>query len=371
MFGGVSAEHEVSIITGLQVLENIDRVEYEPHAIYVTKKGEFSYLGQIKNRKQFKQDIIQLVTFGKDKKGGFVQTSEILSRKIYPYTVYLAFHGGLGESGNIQGMLDCFSIPYTSSSLQSSAITMNKSLTKKVVTEYGVSTVPGVSYFSHDIRNKSGEIAKEVIQKLHLPVIIKPVHLGSSIGIKIAKTQVELEKALLECAFIDSEILVEKLLVDFVEFNCSVRLINGKLETSEIEKPFSKDEILSFADKYERGGKKVGGDAGMASLQRELPAKIDRELKNLIQDTAKQAFVACCCKGMVRIDFMYSADKKLYLTEINPIPGSVAFYLWEAAGITFKNQITDLVEQSVKDFHETAGMQLDYKSGIVNKFVNS
>ena len=127
------------------------------------------------------------------------------------------------------------------------------------------------------------------------------MHFGSSIGIKVARTSVELEKYLLEAAFIDREILVEKYLTNFSEYNCAVRLIDGKLEVSEIERPLSHDEILSFADKYQRGSKKTGGSpahqagGGMASLQRELPAKISPTLKTEIESAAKKAFIACRC----------------------------------------------------------------------------
>jgi len=150
-----------------------------------------------------------------------------------------------------------------------------------------------------------------------------------------------------------------------------VRAVNGTIETSEIERPVSKDEILSFADKYQRGAKKTGGASGMASLNRELPAKIDEKTQRAIQDMAKKIFVACACKGMVRIDFMLTADKELFLTEVNPIPGSMAFYLWEASGIPFKQQISDLIEQAVRDETQTASTHLDYETDIIEKFVGT
>jgi D-alanine-D-alanine ligase len=372
LFGGVSAEHEVSVITGLQVVESVDRTQYEPYTIYITKKGEMLYLRGLENRGGFFTVPRKPVTFGRDTRGGYAQISGgALSRseKIYPYAAYMAFHGGTGESGPMQGLLEAAGIPFTSSGQESSVVTMNKQLTRWAAEAAGIPVAPGMSVFAAEIQKDVAAVAAAIAAKLSLPVIIKPVHLGSSIGLNIARTDVELQKFLLEAAFIDNEILIEKYLTLAAEYNCSVRAVNGTIETSEIERPVSKDEILSFADKYQRGAKKTGGGAdGMASLNRELPAKIDEALQHAIQMAARKIFVACACKGMVRIDFMLTADKELYLTEVNPIPGSMAFYLWEASGIPFKQQISDLLEQSVRDEAQAAATHLDYETDIIEKF---
>lgn len=370
MFGGISPEHEVSVISGLQIVENIDRTKYLPHVLYITKKGEFSYVGDIKGRKEFLKKRRDVATFGRDEKGGYIQLSGIFGQKIYAKIAYLAFHGGLGEGGAVQGMLETFGIPFTSTDQEGAVITMNKQLTKDVLATVGIETVTGICFSSFDMKSSYESAAKQAIKKLKLPVIVKPVHLGSSIGIHVAHTEVELQKYLLEASFLDSEILVEKFLSKFVEYNCSVRSINGKLEASEVERPIAKDEILSFADKYKRGAKKTGG-SGMASLDRELPAKISTKLRDTIQDLAKKAFAACRCKGMVRVDFMATEKGELFLTEINPIPGSLAFYLWEATGIAFKQQITDVLEQAVIDAQTKRKTELDYSTDIVEKFVKS
>lgn len=368
LFGGVSAEHEVSVITGLQVLEQIDRKAYEPYALYLTKQGVFKYQN-IKKRKDFNLNGGTTVTFGKDENGAFFSEGKAFGKKVYLDACYLAFHGGNGESGQVQGFLETLGIPYTSPDVEASVITMNKVLTKQVLTDNGINVVSGVSVFSSDIKDDIDKVVAKIKKETSFPVIVKPVHLGSSIGINIAKKEVELKKYLLEASHVDSEILVEKLLTNFVEYNCAVRMKGSDIETSEIERPINKDEILSFADKYQRGGNKK--QSGMASLNRELPAKISKILKDRIEETAKKAFVACRCKGMVRIDFMAVSSGKIYLTEINPIPGSMAFYLWEASGITFTQQISDLIEQSVLDWHDKSSLNLNYDSDIVEKFVNS
>ncbi len=368
MFGGVSAEHEVSIITGLQVLEKINRDDYKPHAIYIDKNGDILYLGDIKKRSQFLQNRRVNAVFGHDKDGGFLKTDATFGRKIYPACAYLAFHGGTGESGQIQGFLDALGIPYTSANVESSAISMNKYLTKKVLAENGIPTIKALSFTSEEVSENVKNVSGKITSEIKLPLILKPVHLGSSIGIEIVKNKIELEKKLLELSRIDSEIMIEKFEDDFFELNCSVRKVNNKIETSEIEKPVSRDQILSFSDKYERGGKKQS--EGMASLSREVPAKVSNLLSNEIKDYSKKIYEILKCRGVVRIDFMVCPKNKVYLVEVNPIPGSMAFYLWEAKGVSFKKQISDLINETINDF-KNQNKTLEYSTDIVEKFIGS
>lgn len=365
LFGGVSAEHEVSVISGLQVVENIDRSLYIPYAIKLTKDGLFEYFNGLNDKKDYAKIKPQLVIFGRDTKGSFFQVQGLLKEKTYIDAAYLAFHGGNGESGQVQGYLETLGVPYTSPGVESSAVSMNKEMTKELLSAHNIHTVDGQSISDEAIKSDVDKVIKNL--KIKLPIIIKPAHLGSSIGINIAKNKVELKKYLLEASHVDSEILVERLVSNFEEFNISVRKIGKDIETSEIEKPLSTDEILSFADKYERGGKKTGG---MASLSRELPANINKTLASRLNEMAIQVFRIMRAKGVVRIDFMVTA-KDIYVTEVNPIPGSMSFYLWEASGISFKQQISDLIEQGILDHNKLVSKRLTYKSDIVEKFINS
>lgn len=362
LFGGESAEHEVSVISGIQIIENIDRKLFTPFAIKLNKNGLFEYYEGLAKRQDYLRTKPQIINFGKDEKGTYFQAYGLLKEKIHIDVAYLAFHGGNGESGQLQGFLETLGLPYTSPGVEASAISMNKVITKQVLASYNIPTVPGVSVCDEDIKK---DVDKVVIN-VKLPVIIKPAHLGSSIGINIAKTIVELKKYLLDAAHYDSEILVEKLITNFNEYNISVRSIGDEIQISEVEKPVSQDEILSFADKYQRGGKKSGG---MASLNRELPAKISKDLEKTLKDLAIEVFKAIRAKGMVRIDFMVSG-KDIYVTEVNPIPGSMSYYLWEASGVSFKEQITDLINQALRDNEKRVSKRLDYKTDIVEKFVN-
>jgi len=369
LFGGVSAEHEVSIITGIQVATKIDREKYEPLVVYATNDRLFQFYPGFTNKKDFFRIHPKLVFFGRDTQGAFIQQQGYFAPKTYFDVAYLAFHGGEGESGPMQGLMQVLGVPFTSSDCESSVVTMNKALTKKVLAQAGLPVIEGMAILTKDIKTNLEQITTEIITKLSLPVIIKPVHLGSSIGIKIAKTEIELQKFLSETSFLDDEVVVEKLLTNFVEYNCSVRQYRGKLQASPIEKPIGRDEILSFADKYERGGKQSSGEGGMAELNRELPAKIPQELANYLQQTAIQAYQACKCNGVVRIDFIHTQDGQTFITEINPIPGSMAFYLWEADGVSFTEQISAAIEQAFENFEVRESRRLKYETNIVEKFI--
>ncbi len=226
LFGGVSAEHEVSVITGLQVVEHMDREHYLPLAVYVDKEGAMFHLQGLADRHGFFAAPRRPVAFGRDAKGGFMEVGGGLRRrKIYPYAAYLAFHGGKGESGPAQGLLDSMGIPFTSSGLEASAVTMNKRLTRQVAEAVGIPVAPGIALFAAEARHDAAAAAAKITRTIPLPVIVKPVHLGSSIGLAIARTDVELQKCLLQAAFADHEILVEKLMPLAAEYNCAVRAV--------------------------------------------------------------------------------------------------------------------------------------------------
>jgi D-alanine-D-alanine ligase len=366
-FGGASPEHEVSVITGLQVFENIDRNQYNPIPIYVSPKGKFLKLNSIKNRKDFSINSKSDVFFGFEEKTQKAYFFSKNSNKKYIYSAVNTLHGGNGESGQMAGFFESNFIPYTSSNVESSVICMNKTFSKKTVSENGIPVLKSLSFLSTEIRDNIKNIVSNIIKEIGIPIIIKPAHLGSSIGIKIAKTPIGLELGLLEASYLDTEIMVEEYLQDILEFNCSVRKIKGKIIVSEIEKPISKEDILSFSEKYEKGGKKVTG--GMASLSRELPANIPTEKYKEIQNFSSKIYKICKCKGVVRIDFIQSNTGDIFFNEINPIPGSMAFYLWEVMGIPFRQQLSELIEESVHEYKVSKTINYIHKTDIIKNFI--
>ena len=262
-------------------------------------------------------------------------------------------------------------IPTTSSFTEGSVIAQNKIITKEVLSHYEIDTLKGWRIEStkvlKDYESETKKLSKE--EDFTFPLILKPAHLGSSIGVTVVHNITELQKSLLELSHLDSEILIEKYIENFREFNCSVRRVNNKIVASPVEKPISKNEILNFADKYQSGEKSKA--SGMAGLSREIPAKIESKLSEKIQSLSKKIYKTCRCKGLVRIDFIVTQDNDIYLMEINSIPGSMSYYLWEAEGITFKEQITESIEQAELDYQEKVSKNLSYDTDIVKKFINS
>jgi D-alanine-D-alanine ligase len=247
---------------------------------------------------------------------------------------------------------------------------MNKAITKEIFTAYKLPTLPYFSVKSSECENDVSEVVANIKKNIGLPVVVKAVHIGSTIAVKTARTEIELKKALLILSNLDRELLAEKMLENFTEYNISVRKVGTTIETSVIERPIKQDELLSFKDKYERGSKTKS--SGMASLDRELPAKINQTLENEIIDTAKKAYLATRCSGTVRIDFMLNNDTtKLVITEINAIPGAIAFFLWEAAGISFREQITGSIEQSFIEQKDKDLLKFQYETDILVKLFNS
>ncbi len=370
-FGGKSAEHEVSIITGLQVVENIDRDKFNPHIIYIHKNGLFDYKGQLTSRKDFQTKMTKNVIFGSDKDGGFIEHKNTLGRnKVYIDAAYLALHGGTGEDGTMQGFLQALGIPHTSPSHESSIIAMNKCFTKLLLHSDNLPTLTSDSIKRSDL-NEIDKKIQDLVDTLSLPLIVKPAHLGSSIGIEVAHTRIDLEKAIRSALLIDDSALIEPYIESFTEYNISIRSDGDFIQTSPIEKPLSDGEILSFDDKYnsENGGKKTAAK-GMASLIREIPADISNDISDLIKKKAIQAYKTVGAKGVVRIDFMIDHKKpsEPFITEINAIPGSMSFYLWEASGEDFPSQISHTIEDTLKQ-NKKSNPQLDYKTDIVEKFI--
>lgn len=208
----------------------------------------------------------------------------------------------------------------------------------------------------------SGSIKIE--KKISYPVIVKPVNLGSSVGIKVAKDREELREALEYAFTFGPKVLVERAIMNLREINCAVLGDYEEAQASECEEPISSDEILSYEDKYVAGGK--GGSEGMRTAKRELPAKLTPEKREEIRELAVKTFRTLGCNGVSRIDFMIDKDtNQVYVNEINPIPGSLAFYLWEALGKPYAALLDDMVKLALKREREEQSMLTSFDTNIL------
>ena len=287
------------------------------------------------------------------------QRTEIAAR-IDAYIIVM--HGLNGEDGTLQGLMELINVPYTSTGVAGSALGMDKIMMKQFFQGAGLPVLPGLSFTRSSFSVDRETVLNKVEQELGFPVFVKPANLGSSIGVSRADDKESLSDSL-ELAFeYDRRVLVEKGLDKPIELNCSVMGYDDTVEASPIEMPLNNDEFLDFKDKYLASG----GSKGMASLHRVLPAPIEDDLKNEIQEMSRNIFRMLDCKGVVRIDYMFDKhSEKLYITEINTIPGSLAFYLWENAGIPYSTLIDRMIVFAEKAHADKNQSNYAYSSDIL------
>lgn len=342
-YGGRSYEHDISIITAIQVMTYIDSKKYRIIPVYMKDGMLFS----LKNPQKFGSYI----DFSKAKRFEFADNGlKFGLKKIHIDCALLCTHGGEGENGILQAILEYYRIPHTTSDSSMSAVGMNKLISKAVFNAMNVDTVPGAS----------GDDS-EAITKLGYPLIVKPVSLGSSIGIEIAHNKKELTDAILVSKHFDENLLIEKALEKRIELNCAAVKCKDCIIISAIEKPVTWREYLSFTDKYNTSGKE--------RAEKELPAKITAELKEKIENTTRKIYKAMNLFGVVRMDYLYSIDeKKLYINEINTIPGSLSYYLFSEIGLTFTKLIDLLIDEGIG-----RGIQknISYTTDILKQYIST
>jgi len=369
VFGGRSVEHEVSIISAQQVIKGLDKDKYYPVPIYISKEGAFYTGDSLREVTHFK-DIKKLlaecsrVIFAKDENNNRVNLIKyplsFLPKKLATVDVmFPVLHGSHGEDGKIQGLFETLDVPYVGCNVLSSAITMDKIMTKKVLETHGIPVVDSVWFYSRRCATDLDSVIKEIENKLRYPVIIKPADVGSSIGIGKAANVEELKDALDLARCFSDKILVEKMLVGFREINCSVLGDQSEAKASVCEEPITGNDILTYQDKYMSGGSK-----GMSGARRIIPAEIPAELAANIKSMSMEAFSILGCCGVIRIDFLL-ADNKIYINEVNTIPGSLAFYLWSEIGITFDQLLEELILLGLKRAREKRNIIFTQDSNLL------
>lgn len=372
-FGGKSVEHEVSVISGLQAYRSFDRDKYEPVPIYITKDNEFytgEAVGEISNYK----DIPALLK--KSIRVFFMYDQKRLKLIRYPVKkignstvaqIDVAFpvvHGANVEDGSLQGFLRHYDIPLVGCDVAASAVTMDKYVMKTVLKDNDIPVLDCVMLNVREYERDEDAAYAKVEAKNVYPVIVKPVNLGSSVGIRIARDRAELGEALEYAFTFGARVLVEHAITNLREINCAVLGDYEQAQASECEEPISSDEILSYEDKYVAGGK--GGSEGMRTARRELPADLTSEKREEIRQMAVKTFQTLNCNGVSRIDFMIDKDTdQVYVNEINPIPGSLAFYLWEALGKSYSELLDDMVKLALKREREEKSMLTSFDSNIL------
>ncbi|MEK7198213.1 MAG: D-alanine--D-alanine ligase family protein [Patescibacteria group bacterium] len=372
VFGGRSVEHEVSILTAMQVFENINREKYDIIPVYIDKNGRWfvdEKLGMIDSFRNLKLKEINAPEYFfavSPSVKSLLPKSTIKSffNKISADIYFPVIHGTYGEDGTLQGMLEMANVPYAGSGVTGSAVGMDKIIQKAVFKDAGLSVVKYVWFLKSEWQDNKVKIIENIEKTLGYPVFVKPANLGSSIAINKASGLKELEWAIEVASSFDRRIIVEEGKEGIIEINCSVIGNNNELTASVCEQPIKSDQMLTYEDKYLKGGK----IKGMAGLSRFVPAPINEELTKKIQDMAKRAFKAVDAAGISRVDFMIKSDTEdLWITEINTLPGSLSFYLWEKSGISFSELLDKLISLGFERHKERQSLTFSYDSDLISK----
>lgn len=397
-FGGKSVEHEVSIITMHQAIDSLNPEKYEVVPIYIAKDGIMYTGDDLLDLYSFRDmDVLlkrcyKVAVVKTEKEVQVVRCPATLFGKNVINTIDVAFpivHGTNCEDGTMAGFLNLLDLPYVGPDIMGSSIGMDKIMQKKVLRGSGLPVVDFVDFYAMDYIKDEEKILKEIEEKLEYPVIVKPGNLGSSVGIKKANNKAELEEAIDFAMEFADRVIIEQAVTDLKEINCAVIGNLSDSETSICEEPIFTDEILSYADKYIGDGKTKGGTigggksgavktAGMKSggktggssdgnfANKKIPADISKEKSEEIQELTKAAFKTLGCSGFSRVDFlMDNKTGKVYINEINTIPGALSFYLWEASGKSFEEKLDQAIDIALKRYRERQGLTFSYDQNIL------
>lgn len=380
VFGGRSVEHDVSIVTAHQVMAVLEG-RHEVVPIYVTREGEWLSADGLNDLDVYKTKrwtevgepcfLPPVPSVG----GLFFPGGRLKgSRTVKLDVIIPAIHGTYGEDGTLQGLLELADIPYAGSGVVGSAVGMDKPAMKAVFKAAGLPVLDHILVHTDRLESDYEQVLDDVEERIGYPAFVKPSRLGSSVGIGKGADREGLREALEVARRYDSRILVEPAAEGCIEINCSV--IGGpglEPQASVCEQPVAWEEFLSFSDKYMRGGKSDGSDPGskaegMAGQDRRIPAPISDELTKTVQDNALRAFEAVDAAGVARIDaFVKESSGETWVMEINTVPGSLSFYLWEHSDLGFETLMDDLIEGALAAHRAKGELMFSFDSGMLDK----
>lgn len=382
-FGGESVEHEVSIISAHQAIAALDTDRYNVIPVYVAKNRKL-YVGEalndianFRNLNTLIDSCTQVTIVLEDNQVVIKPVKASLFSRKDLGTIDVAIpvmHGTNGEDGTIQGFFEMLKLPYAGCDLYGAAVGQDKVLQKHILADNDLPITNWFWCYGTDIDEDRQAVLRKV-HKLIYPVILKPARTGSSVGISIAHNDEEYLECFEEARRYDEKIITEKVVKPMIELNCSVLGDGADARASVIEQvgSVSGDELLSYKDKYQGGGKgsksSSSKSAGMASTARIVPAPISKEQTEYIQSLALKTFRVLGSAGVCRIDFMMDAEtKKVYVNEINTIPGSLAFYLWKEEGMSFTQLMDALVQQALDRERRRSRMTFSYDTNLLSTY---
>lgn len=372
IFGGKSAEHDVSIITAhTPIIESLlASKEYDVWPIYITKEGKWYADKAMNDMAFFKRPDYESVLKNQKhvsisfEKGFEIVWPGIFGKRVKFDLVFPSMHGTYGEDGSLQGLLRMAGVPFVGCDLFASAVSMDKVLTKQVLAAEGIPVVPYV-WFTRFEWGRYADAFKARIRGLSYPLFVKPVHLGSSIGISRVKNEEELLRAIEVALHYDDKVLVEEGVQDLIEITLPI-MGNDEARTAECERPLNKTEFFDFKDKYLSGGKK--GSSGANSEYSEVPAHIGERLTNAVKDMGVHVYRTLGCQGLARVDFLIDKSRdKIFVNEVNTLPGSLYHHNWKKAGVSNMELVVGLIRLAEERAEEQKKTTLTFQSDILKK----
>jgi len=351
-FGSRSTEHDISIITAQLIISGLKGLGYPVVPVYLTKKGEWMIdeaLGELKRftdptkiveeNNVYKEYFLDLEnSHGKLvlKKKGFSGKTVIID------IAFPALHGPYGEDGIIHGIFEMFDVPYVGCDVASSSLAMDKALTKQICQANGIPITKYVYFYKNEWQENKEMLLNLIAKKLTWPLFVKPVHLGSSIGITKVKNKkgTDLEDAIDVALYYDNKVLVEEGVENVMDATCCI-VGNKELQASALQESAFQSDLFDFNEKYLKEG---GSQLGKSKSGIVIPARVSDMMMRKIQQMAKEVYRALGCSGISRVDFLLNKKtNELFVAEVNPLPGTLYHHLWKASGVEFDELLRLLI----------------------------
>ncbi len=371
-FGSRSPEHDVSIITGTLITKGLEQLGHKVVPVYISKEGVWhvgELLGDLSFYKQisWQNKLSSYANYAIDTnspKGKLVLTKSGLKKKSFSIDLaFPAFHGLNGEDGTIQGLFEIFNVPYVGCDVLSSAITMDKVLTKELYQKYDIPTTK-FTHFTGSRWEKDRPFILKELGDLNMPVFVKPARLGSSIGITRAANEKEMVFAIEVALHYDDKVLVEEAVPNLMDITCAI-LGNDNPRPSLLQESLFHKDFFSYADKYLEGG---GAQLGKAEKKLVIPASLDKPTTLKIQEVAVRIYKILGCSGTARVDFLYNKETaQFFANEVNTLPGTLYHHLWKASGVSFSELLTELIRLAQERYARKHKLTYTFDSDILSQ----
>jgi len=373
IFGGRSVEHDVSIVTAQQIMKAIDQTRYHVVPVYITRDGKWFTGNALQEIANFKDDAILNhkdlipVILSPDVRHhgllvdplarGFFRRPRVIRVDV----LFPAVHGTHGEDGTLQGLFELADIPYVGFSTLGSALTNDKIMTKQMLRQAGLPVLNDIWFTRSQWQRTPDTVLARIHETFELPIFVKPATLGSSIGVSRVSDLNLLRPSIEIAVNLDRRVIVEPAVADPIEVNCSVIGFDSEIKTSVLEQPLTYTDFLTYEDKY------LAGSKGMKSADRVIPAPLNEALTHEIQRLAVEAFKAVDGRGIVRVDFLIErANRRVFINELNTMPGSLAFYLWRPSGLSEAALIDRLIHYAREAHAEKRRSITDYRTSLLS-----